>query len=209
MGAVHAWIPDAEMGEFAGGASPNNLVGMPGTAFSAITVASYATRGQWPSDDASFPHVALGAVNVEDISYFSSPGPTRDGQNKPEVAAPGQWVVSALSSQASPQWVPAWTRLQNIPYAAMQGTSMAAPYVSGAIALLLEKEPQIDWAEVKRRIIKCTRQDEFSQSCWNGRWGYGKLDVRRLLTIEPVREAEHDEKKPQSHSAILGPEPRQ
>jgi len=125
------------------------------------------------------------AVKLEDISYFSSPGPTREGQNKPEVAGPGQWVISALSKQASEAEIPQWARVSELA-AAMQGTSMSAPYVTGAVALLLERHPDLSWAEVKRRLIKSVRQDYFSQPCWNQRWGYGKIDVERLLSVEPA-----------------------
>jgi hypothetical protein len=62
---------------------------------------------------------------------------------------------------------------------------MAAPYVTGALALLLEKEPDIDWAEAKRRLIKSVKVDQYTQSTWNARWGYGKINVERLLEIEP------------------------
>jgi hypothetical protein len=47
VGSVHAWIVDRDMGAFTSGTSPLHLVGMPGTAFSAITVASFATRKNW------------------------------------------------------------------------------------------------------------------------------------------------------------------
>jgi subtilisin family serine protease len=158
---------------------------MPGTAFSAITVAAHTTRKGWTSQDKGLSDVALDDIHLDDISYFSSPGPTRDGVNKPEIAAPGQWLISPLSSQASPHWVPTWTRIAGIDYAAMQGTSMAAPYVTGALALLLEKDPGIDWSEAKRRLIVSTRQDGFTRPCWNPRWGYGKIDVKRLLALTP------------------------
>jgi hypothetical protein len=62
---------------------------------------------------------------------------------------------------------------------------MSAPYVTGSLALLLEKDGSIDWAEAKRRILKSTRQDGFTQVSWNPAWGHGKLDVERLLQIEP------------------------
>lgn len=185
VGPVHAWVLNQEMGTFLTGSTQSHLVGMPGTAFSAITVASYATRREWTSIDPANPNVLLNAVNLEDISYFSSPGPTRDGDNKPEIAAPGQWLLAPLSKDAILEEVPNWLRIDGAPYAALQGTSMAAPYVAGTLALLLEKEPRIDWAEVKRRVIKSARQDGFSKPCWNPRWGYGKLDALKLLTIEP------------------------
>ena len=62
---------------------------------------------------------------------------------------------------------------------------MAAPYVTGCIALLFQRSGPLHWAEVKRRIIKSVKQDEHTEPCWNRRWGYGKLDVERLLTVEP------------------------
>ena len=185
VGAVHAWIPDESMGFFKDGFGRGYLVGMPGTSFSAVTVASYATRGAWKSADPTRPDVTMPAVNLENISYFSSPGPNRDRLNKPEVAAPGQWLISALSSQASEDEMPPWLRMPGSPYAALQGTSMAAPYVAGAIALLLERHPHLYWSEVKRRLIKSTREDEFTYPCWNERWGWGKMNVERLLGVDP------------------------
>jgi subtilisin family serine protease len=185
VGTVHAWILDEDMGAFVNGYTRTHLVGMPGTAFSAITVASYATRKGWESRDPQMPVVDLAAVNLEDVSYFSSPGPTREEQNKPEVAAPGQWLISALSAQASVDEMPQWLRVPGAPYAALQGTSMSAPYVTGALALLLEKEPALHWGEMKRRLAKSCRGDRFTTPVWNERWGYGKIDVQRLLTIDP------------------------
>jgi subtilisin family serine protease len=185
VGPLHCWIADRSMGAFTSNSTSSHLVGMPGTSYSAITVASYATRKAWTSRDPSRPQIDLTATNLEDISYFSSPGPTRDGDTKPEIAAPGQWLVSALSSNADPNEMPLWLRLPNIEYAALQGTSMAAPYVTGALALLLEKDRTIDWGEAKRRLVKSTKQDSHTKTCWNSRWGYGKIDVDRLLTLEP------------------------
>jgi len=81
--------------------------------------------------------------------------------------------------------VPNWFRVTRSQYTALQGTSMAAPYVTGALALLLEKDPTIDSAEAKRRLIKSAKQDSFSGPCWNPKWGYGKVDVEKLLSVEP------------------------
>jgi subtilisin family serine protease len=185
VGSVHAWIVNREMGNFKSGERKSHLVGMPGTAFSAITVGSYATRDEWRSADESQPNVKPDAIHLEDVSYFSSPGPSRDGCNKPEVAAPGQWLIAPLSAAASEAEMPPWLRMEHEPYAALQGTSMAAPYVTGAVALLFQRHDKLDWAEVKRRLIKSTLQDSFTRPCWNARWGYGKLDVERFLSVEP------------------------
>lgn len=184
-GQIHAWIMDTAMGSFTNGSVASHLIGMPGTSFSAVTVAAYASRREWPSQA---PNETGGiyrasSINVGDISYFSSTGPTRDGHNKPEIAGPGQFLLAPLSSNAI--GTPAYLRVSKRPYVAKQGTSMSAPYVAGAIALLLEKDGSLNWAEIKRRLIKSANQDEFTQPCWNPRWGYGRLNVQRLLEIEP------------------------
>jgi subtilisin family serine protease len=71
------------------------------------------------------------------VSYFSSKGPTGDGRAKPDLLAPGEKIISCLST-AKPGAPP------NVPQADLalryvedSGTSMAAPHVSGAIAALL------------------------------------------------------------------------
>lgn len=188
VGSIHAWIPDGVMGHFSSGATNSHLIGMPGTSFSAITVASYASRNSWLSEgfnNAGGIYLAE-AINVNDISHFSSMGPTRDGHNKPEIAGPGQYLLAPLSSDASEDEIPKYLRVPNRPYAAQQGTSMSAPYVAGAIALLLQKDKSLNWAEIKRRLIKSAVQDSFTQPCWNARWGYGRLNVQRLVEIEPA-----------------------
>ncbi len=185
VGAVHAWIGDGSEGRFTTGATFEYLVGMPASAYSAVTVASYATRNQWSSRDPQNPSIHLEALELEALSSFSSPGPTRDGDTKPEVAAPGEWLLAPLSKDALTSELPLFTRAAGIEYASLRGTSMSAPYVTGSLALLLQKDGSIDWSEAKRRLIKSTRQDRHTGVCWNARWGYGKLDVERLLTIEP------------------------
>jgi subtilisin family serine protease len=182
---VHAWIRDGAEGGFATGATFEYLIGMPASAYSAVTVASYATRNQWNSRDPQNPTIHLEDLTLEALSTFSSPGPTRDGDTKPEVAAPGEWLLAPLSKDALASELPLFTRVAGMEYASLRGTSMSAPYVTGSLALLLQKDARIDWSEAKRRLIKSTRQDRHSSVCWNPRWGYGKLDVERLLTIEP------------------------
>ena len=67
------------------------------------------------------------------IADFSSGGPTPVSlQLKPDVAAPGVAITSSLPvNQAGP-------------FGAMSGTSMAAPQVSGAVALLMQRHPSLD-----------------------------------------------------------------
>lgn len=178
VGRIDIWIPDVNMGYFSSGSEQSKLVGMPGTSFSAITVASYATKREWDSVQG---HMTAESINISDISYFSSPGPTRGNSNKPEIAAPGQLTTSTFSSATTDrndQLI-----LPGEKYVMMQGTSMAAPLVSGALALLLEKYPDITCAEARRRLIESCSMDNFTTPTWNRRWGYGKINVKKLLEI--------------------------
>jgi subtilisin family serine protease len=178
VGRIDMWIPNVSLGYFSSGSEQSKLVGMPGTSYSAITVASYATKREW---DSLQEHMPADSINIGDISQFSSPGPTRENSNKPEIAAPGQLIASTFSSATTDR--NGQLILPGKKYVMMQGTSMAAPFATGALALLLEKYPDITWAEAKRRLIKSCSSDNFTTPTWNRRWGYGKINVKKLLEI--------------------------
>lgn len=178
VGRIDIWILDDKMGYFSSGSEQSKLVGMPGTSYSAITVASYATKREW---DSLQGHMVANGITIGDISDFSSPGPTRENSNKPEIAAPGELIASTFSSATTDR--NGQLILPGEKYVMMQGTSMAAPFVTGALALLLEKYPDINWAEAKRRLIKSCSSDNFTTHTWNSRWGYGKINVKKLLEI--------------------------
>ena len=55
VGSIHSWILNRDMGNFTSGTTNSHLVGMPGTSFSAVTVASYASRKEWPSEAPNMP----------------------------------------------------------------------------------------------------------------------------------------------------------
>ena len=71
-----------------------------------------------------------------DVVAFSSRGPTNDGRIKPDVVAPGTFILSTRSRFIAPNHT-GWAKFApNKDYFFMGGTSMATPLVAGAIALI-------------------------------------------------------------------------
>jgi subtilisin family serine protease len=91
-------------------------------------------------------HRVIAVANLDDalerINISSSQGPTRDGRCKPEIAAPGTNVVAAngFASKAAP-------------YIAMTGTSMASPYVTGVVGLMMAAHRE-EMARVTKGKVK-------------------------------------------------------
>lgn len=103
---------------------------------------------------------------------YSGRGPTKDCIIKPDIVAPGTNIVSCLCEDKKSTHY----------YKSLSGTSMSTPIVSGAVALLLEKEPRLSPDDVKFML---------KQSCHNleyppNRQGWGLLDIENLLNREVV-----------------------
>jgi serine protease AprX len=119
----------------------------PGTAKNCITVgASENVRrgfdgeeyGSWWPQDYPVPPFkdAPMADDAGHVVAFSSRGPTQDGRMKPDVVAPGTWVLSTKSTMLS-STATGWAPFPGSPrYFYMGGTSMATPLTAGAVAVL-------------------------------------------------------------------------
>lgn len=177
-GAFDIWMAAASMSsvEFA---TPTftKLIGMPATAEKSLTVASYVTKWSWTSTDGQ-NYNYNGTSRVNDYSTFSSMGPSRDGRQKPDVAAPGQAIVSALSKNATFDTPYIVTGNK---YVVEQGTSMATPHISGLVALMLQAKPTLTSAQIREKINATARKDAFTGNSWSARWGNGKADAVAAL----------------------------
>jgi serine protease AprX len=85
-------------------------------------------------------------------AYWSSAGRTQDGFFKPEVMAPGAHIVSTLAPNSAFQYLCPSCVIGGA-YFKAGGTSMAAPVVSGAVALLLQAKPYLTPDQVKGALM--------------------------------------------------------
>ncbi|MGP4081716.1 carboxypeptidase regulatory-like domain-containing protein [Pseudalkalibacillus sp. R45] len=129
----------------------------------------------------SFPQsFAIGATDVNDqIAYFSSRGPVywedENGNQvrllKPDVAAPGHHIYSA--------WP---TAKGEGKYNTISGTSMATPHVTGAVALLLQSNPDLTVDEIKELLRDTARVEPFMGALPNDVYGHGIVDIYQAVT---------------------------
>jgi subtilisin family serine protease len=139
--------------------------------------------------------VSLRSVTEGEVCWFSSAGPTLTGVPKPEIAAPGGIVIGAMSSEALPggansiftatctaadgQSDPRCLQI-DAHDAIAQGTSMSAPMVAGAIALLFQRDPTL----TQDKIVSLLQAGEHpfrGPHPFDDQSGPGELDVLGAL----------------------------
>ncbi len=157
------------------GGGYDKTLDMPGTSDGAITVGAYATKWGWPVYTGQ-TYFYAGTDRTGNISAWSSIGPTRDGRLKPDIAAPGQGISSALSSFVDTTGAASVIH-PGQKHQILSGTSMSAPHVTGACALLLGAKPSLTAAQIKTLITSTANGDAFASGLPNYTWGYGKLDI--------------------------------
>jgi len=166
---------------------PDGYVEIPSAARSAISVGAMRTRADWLRVDGKLVTFERELLRV---APFSSGGPTSDGRFAPDLLAPGEFIISTLSSAASPSSErsvfyspgdPEFLVADDGAHAVLRGTSQAAPHVAGAIALLFELDPDLTGTHVRELLRTTTRTDPASPS-YGPRRGFGTLDLNTALT---------------------------
>ena len=141
----------------AGNLGPDTCsITLPGISRKVITVGS--CLGQSFSNEV--PQQAL---------LYSGCGPTEECVKKPDITAPGNGIYSCNYRY------PVYSRM---PYLKKSGTSMATPVVSGSVALLLEKYPDMKNTEVKLRLWDSCDDLGLPEN----RQGHGQINITKLLT---------------------------
>ena len=113
--------------------------------------------------------ITVGATHRSDphtygVSYFSSRGPTGDGRQKPDLVAPGEKILSTTPGNRTER---------------LDGTSMAAPHVSGAVALIMSRHAElIGQPQRIKQILRDTATDLGREKYFQGA---GLLDTLRAL----------------------------
>ncbi len=115
------------------------------------------------------------SLTDDTMAVFSAYGTTIDGFAKPDLVAPGRNIVAPLGGLLNIVFQLHPLHRVNDYYFRMSGTSMSAPVVTGAVALLLQDEPNLNPDQVKYRL-KAT-----ANTTWSGysasQSGAGHLDI--------------------------------
>lgn len=154
-----------------GGPRPKSI-GSPGISRKIITVGAY--------DD----EVSVDAQG-HTMQNYSGRGPTSSCIKKPDIVAPGSNIMACNLTKKNGTvnfsfWSNRIATVQtntNTPYITKSGTSMATPQVSGALALLLCRYPEMTNREVKIRLKNSAVDLGFSHE----KQGWGLLNIERLI----------------------------
>ncbi|MBI1221832.1 MAG: S8 family serine peptidase [Bacteroidetes bacterium] len=176
--SFHSGYPGAVQGN-----DDYGVAGPTGVGKKVITVASYLSEAHTPS----------GVETLGYISSYSSIGPTADERAKPDIAAPGENVASAVNSfDPNPGKVVDTKDFNGRTYSFVRysGTSMASPATVGVVALMLQANRFLTASDIKE-ILKTTARLDANTGVIgsNGdlQWGWGKVDAYTAVRAAELR----------------------
>ena len=198
---------DGRDGNANGQIDPNSVT-PPGTAKNCLTVGASEnlrpnfkdTYGDgWPSDFPAKPiKIDLLANNPEGMAAFSSRGPTNDGRIKPDVVAPGTYILSTRSRVTQSK---GWGLSDDPLYMFDGGTSMATPLVAGCVAVVrAHLRTQLGMKKPSAALLKAALingahnlvgqyHPSETGAIPNNNAGFGRVDVQAVVGPYPAHEA--------------------
>ena len=218
-------LPRDPTPKFGGNQPDNvSTIGSPASADKVLAVAAYQSRNTWdyvygtgtscsttPASQSygTWPIDYYDPYQMGDLAYFSGRGPRRDNVLKPEIATPGVGIASAFShftrAQETDKCTDYWSGgpyhyglnrvLPGEETTILQGTSMACPNATGAVALLLQQKGDLDDACLRKVFANSAFKDSATETFQGGQpysdtdnsatpnndWGHGKLDITAAL----------------------------
>lgn len=153
---LHAWLERGTGIAFTNHSRDDMTLTVPATAHTVIAVGAIAK----PKADGLLLEAG-----------YTAHGPTRDGRNKPELSAPGSRIAAAAAGTRSGVTI-------------KSGSSMAAPHVAGAVALLYSRHHKLGRKVPNAAQVRAV-VSQFA-AAYDGEWqpgrGYGVLDVEALMS---------------------------
>ncbi|HKY34686.1 MAG TPA: S8 family serine peptidase [Polyangiaceae bacterium] len=207
-GTVSVWVqsdggasPDISSGVLVPRAEREGTINIPASHPDLIAVGATVNRNRW-RDSKNQPFLVGRGEGSDELAEmdgtapFSAAGPNALGVMKPDIIAPGMYVIGAMSGAADPRSNGAagvfasngrcgdpdyeCFVIDDGKHAVTSGTSMSAPLVSGAIALLLERRPELTQAQLRALLQAGARQPSGSILA-EQQTGPGVLDLPRTL----------------------------
>jgi hypothetical protein len=175
------------------GGDSAKMINGPAAAHEVIAVGAHVTKTSW-TDRNGTPQSTSETLN--NIASYSSHGPLRgaaDGDavvndQKPNLTAPGEVIVTSLSSQLGSSWYSGSPQdsyiVQETPadkHIAESGTSFCSPQVAGAAAIMLGTDPSLTLGQIRNYLQNNARSDSFTGTTPNDVWGYGKLTLDNAI----------------------------
>ena len=164
----------------------------PGIMNNVITVGATVMRDQIENIEGNVYNV--GAGNVLNIAYYSSRGPSTNGEIKPDIVAPGSVIYSAFNNDFDFNAENTARIFRNIVdktengdyFYAAQGTSMSTPFITGLVALMLQINPKLTQSEIKDIFRITALNDALTGDAKinkSNRWGWGKINPLAIMRI--------------------------
>jgi subtilisin family serine protease len=204
--------PEQSIGPLLPRAQKEGTINVPACSPGLIAVGATVNRTDWPDyagETVSMPAFAgLAGMPADSTAFFSAAGPNALGVMKPDLVAPGANIVAAMAQNVDPR------KASTAPggmfddgglcaahgyaddcfvvddaHALSGGTSMSAPLVTGAVALLFQKDPTLTQSEVRATLQAAARRIG-GVTVDPQQLGAGALDLERVLEVFDAGETE-------------------